>query len=262
MKKLFKKSVFVWIFVSVHLIGCTKQSLEINTPLSLEMGLSADYPPFEFKKNGQIMGFDVDLAQEISKELGYPLSIKDMDFSSLIPALQSGRIDFIMSGLSATEERRKNMDFSHPYFINALALVVPIDSLFHREEDFQNKKIGAQLGSTMEKFAKETASHSLNMQVIALGKNPLLIQELKSGRLDGIIFETVQAFAFVQANPALKVIPLKSGDSYNENMVAFSKSNHKHPQLKEQFNLALEKLKNNGTLEKIKSKWIGHPSND
>ena len=115
----------------------------------LILGLCADYPPFEFKKSGEIVGFDVDVAQEISKELGYPLSIQDMDFSALVPALQSGRIDFVMSGMTVTDERKKNLDFSDPYFSSKFALVLPKESSFSQESDFEDKRVGAQLGSTM-----------------------------------------------------------------------------------------------------------------
>lgn len=73
----------------------------------LTLGTSLDYPPFEFSQNGTAVGFDIDIAQALSKEMGYKLEIKDIEFSGLIPALKSGRVDFIMSGMSESEEEKR-----------------------------------------------------------------------------------------------------------------------------------------------------------
>jgi polar amino acid transport system substrate-binding protein len=248
--------LFSCLLVAFGLSGCTASSnASKSDPLLLVVGLSADYPPFEFKKNGEVVGFDVDVAQAIAKELGYSLSIQDMDFSALIPALQSGRIDFAMSGMTITEERKKNVDFSDPYFTASFSIIVDQASSFSKEEDLQGKRIGAQLGSTMEKYAKTKAKVYSGMQIVALGKNPLLIQELKSGRIDGMISEDVQAVSFVQANPTLKQIRLSStGDGY---AIAFPKANTKNAQFKEQVNAALKKLTTSGQMAEIQKKWLG-----
>ena len=89
----------------------------------LRLGLSADYPPFEFKKDGRVVGFDVELAEELAKDLGYSLEIQDMDFSALIPSLTSGRVDFVMSGMAVNEERKKNIDFSDIYYTGKFAVI-------------------------------------------------------------------------------------------------------------------------------------------
>ena len=83
---------------------------------TLTMGTSADFPPFEsVDPSGEIIGFDIDLAKAIGEELGYEIEVKDMKFDGLIGALQSDRIDFVMSGMSATDERKENVDFSTEY---------------------------------------------------------------------------------------------------------------------------------------------------
>ena len=232
--------------------GCTRTDSKVDN--ALVMGLCADYPPFEFKKNGEFAGFDIDLAHEIARKLGYTLKIQDLDFSALIPSLQSGRVDFVMSGMTISEERKKNIEFSEVYFLSSFALIVPQASPFLAENQFQGKRVGVQLGSTMEKFAKEMSKDYSDMKIVALGKNPVLIQELKSGRLDGVLSEEVQARAFVEANPSLKFAPLSrhSGDGY---AIAFPKG-EKAVQLREKMNLALSDLRKSGKLEEIKTRWM------
>src|SRR5689334_7915697 len=113
-------------FILLTLQGCNvgpKSDQKI-----LKLGVSADYPPFEFKQNGRIVGFDVDLAEELAKELGYTVEIQDMDFSALIPSLKTGRVDFVMSGISVNEERKKNVRFGDPYYSGKFAVVSKSDT--------------------------------------------------------------------------------------------------------------------------------------
>src|SRR4051812_47325674 len=102
---------FLICLVTLGLSACTAGNLGVGEK-TLVMGFSADYPPFEFKKNGEVVGLDIDVAREVAQALGFSLVLQDMDFSALIPALQSGRIDFAMSGMTLNEERKKNVDFS------------------------------------------------------------------------------------------------------------------------------------------------------
>jgi ABC-type amino acid transport substrate-binding protein len=228
------------------------------------MGVSPDYPPFEFSKGGTTVGYDIDLAQALAKEAGVSLVIQDLDFSSLIPSLQSGRIDFAMSSISANEERKKNVDFSDPYFLSSFALLTREDGSVVQESDLPGKIVGVQLGSTMEKHAKILKERHPGMEVVSLSRNPILIQELKSKRLDGVLVEDLQAAAFVVANPHLKFVSLSnSGDGYS---IAFRKQKNLpktasegsflHAPLRDRMNAALKKLKADGTLDELKNKWL------
>ncbi len=254
--KLF--AVFAFMVGVVGLFGRadSMESTQLDEKV-LVVGMSADYPPFEYKKNGQIVGFDVDLAQEIAQQLGYTLKIQDMDFSVLIPSLQSGRIDFAMSGMTVTDVRKKNVDFSDVYFSNTFAVVLRKSTEFSHEEDFKGKRVGVQLGTTMEKYGKEKAQSYPGMEVVPLGKNSFLIQELKAERLFGVITEQAQAVEFVKANPGLKFVPLeKTPDGY---AVAFRKSSNPEriPNLREKVNSILDQLQVNGRTEQLRIKWLG-----
>lgn len=244
-----KKCIFSLGLLSLTLgIGCSK----VNKPEGneLTMGTSADYPPFEFQHRGEIMGFDVDVAKAITEELGYELKVEDMDFGGIIPALKSGRIEFAMAGITATPERSKSIDFSTPYYTPQLAILSRKDAPVNSIEQLPNKKIGVQLGSTMEAFIKEEAKELPGIDVIALGRNPQLVQELKVGRIDGVILEVLQAKAFSEKNSSLEWQTLPG--SQEGFAIAFPKNSP----LTESFNEAIEALKNSGKLEALQEKWL------
>lgn len=139
------------------------------------MVTSADYPPYEFRdttKGNEIIGFDVDIAKYITKELGLELQITDTDFNGLIPALQSKRADFAMAGMTPTAERKKNVDFSDSYYEAKNTIVSLKGSNLKTPENLTGKEIGVQLGSTQEKAAKEFK----NVKLKSLNKTAEIIQ--------------------------------------------------------------------------------------
>ena len=257
------KYFFLVLFSLVSLgtacsVGNSAATKTGNQPRTLVMGTSADYPPFEFRKHGEVVGLDIDIAREICNELGYDLKIQNMDFNALIPALDSGHVDFAMSGLTITEERKENLAFSEVYFQNSLALLIGPKVQFAEEKDFANKKIGAQLGSTMERVGKEKVKKYPGLQLIALSTNTILIEDLKSRRLDGVIVEKAQARAFVKVFPDLRVLEFPGlnpagSDGY---AVAFPRGTKRSSEVQLEFKHVLEKLKQNGKLQEIQKKWL------
>lgn len=227
-------------------IGCGKKG-DMTT---LVMGCSADYPPFEFQKNGEIIGSDVDLAKAICEKLGYELEIKDMEFSGLIAGLNSGGIDFAMSGMAVTEERVKRVDFSQQYYEPKFAMLYRKDTMVDDVKKMKGRKIGVQLGTTMEAFVKEKANKMSNIEIKSLSRNPELIQELKIGRIDAIVIEESQVVHFAKANNDLTYSTLEdaAGEGY---AIAFPKGS----ELKAKFDGALDEMKANGELKEILNKW-------
>lgn len=214
------------------------------------MGCSAEYPPFEFRTNGELVGFDIDLAKLICTKLGYSLEIKDMDFNGLIAALNSGRVDFVMSGMTVTEERAKRVDFSPMYYEPKFALIYRKDNVMDDIQKMKGKKIGVQLGTTMEIYAKEKANKVDDITILSLNRNPELIQELKIGRIDAIIIEQSQALQFTKANSDLtySILSDSAGEGY---AIAFPKGSD----LKVKFTEVLDEITANGELETILIKW-------
>ncbi|WP_235827949.1 transporter substrate-binding domain-containing protein [Brevibacillus migulae] len=222
----------------------------------LVMATSADYPPYEFHdlSSGQdkIVGFDVDIANYIGKELGYEIEIQDMNFDGLIPALQSKRADFVMAGMTPKPERLQNADFSAIYYEARNTIVSKKDSNITKPEDLANKKVVVQLGSIQEGDAKEMAKTIPGMQITSLNKIGEMVQEIKTGRIDAAIIEDTVAKGFVANNPELQFNTLPdAGD--NGSAVAFPKGSE-HV---EEFNNVIKKMQENGEMEKLIKKWFG-----
>ncbi len=172
----------------------------------LVLGTCADYPPYEthaiIDGKDEIVGFDIEIAKEIAKTLGVELQIEDMDFDALLVALNSDKVDIVIAGMSATEERTKSVDFSIVYYNPSQKIVVrkaDVESLTGLEA-FNGKTIGVQKGTIQEEFADANMSGA---NKIALGKIPALIMELKSSKSDGIVLEEPVAAAYIGKNEDL-----------------------------------------------------------
>ena len=172
LKKYFKNLITLSLILvlSVSLCACGKKNTSSNKKdvlttikenKKITLATSPDYPPFEFliSENGQskIVGFDIELAKEIAKKIGVELEIKQMDFDALIPALKSGQVDMVITGMSPNEERKKSVDFSDIYFEGKNAVLVEEKNAknFTDEQSLKDKKIGVQKGSTQEVYVKD-----------------------------------------------------------------------------------------------------------
>lgn len=177
----------------------------------LVLGTCADYPPYETHAivdgKDEIVGFDIEIAKEIAKALGVELKIEDMDFDALLVSLNSDKVDMVIAGMSANEERAKAVDFSMIYYNPQQKIVIRkenLDSLTSLEA-FNGKTIGVQKGTIQEEFADKNMSGA---NKIALGKIPALIMELKSGKSDGLVLEEPVAAAYVGKNDDLAIAAL------------------------------------------------------
>jgi arginine/lysine/histidine transport system permease protein/arginine/lysine/histidine transporter system substrate-binding protein len=216
----------------------------------ITLGTSPDYPPFEYKEGEVIKGFDIEVAKLIAEEFGVELKIKEMEFSSLIPSLKSGKVDFVMAGLTVSAERLKNVSFSNNYYQASIAVITKKRAQITNEKQFINKAIGAQLGSTMEQYVKEKSLYLNDIEIIAISNNMQLIQELKSGRIDAVLVESAQAESFIALNHGLayNILP-NSGGGY---AIAFKKKSL----LRDEFNKALINLQAAGKLKKLEKEWL------
>jgi polar amino acid transport system substrate-binding protein len=213
----------------------------------LRFGTSAEYPPFEYKVSGKIVGFDVDLAKLIAKELGKEAAFEDMQFSTILPALQSGHVDIAISTITVTEQRKQHFDFSQIYYIDGIAAVYKQDQPINGIADLKGKKIACQLGSTMEIWLKKNGFRS---QTIAMDNNNLAIEALKANHVDVVLMDGAQGAIFSKKNThmAFQVID-KSADGY---ALVTQKGSPLIPKI----NQALVNLKQNGELAKLEEKWL------
>lgn len=222
---------------------------------TLTMLTSPDYPPYGFYETSggerRIVGFDIDIANYIAKELGYQLRVQESDFNGLIPALQANRADFVMAGMTPTEERKKNVDFSNIYFQANNTIVALRGSNLTKAENLAGKRVGVQLGSIQEGDLKKIAEKVQGIQIKTLNRVPELIQEIKARRIDAAIVEDTVVKGFAQANPDLEynVIP---SEGPSGSAIAFPKGS---PRVAE-FNQVLDRMKANGELNRLAQKWF------
>lgn len=183
---------------------------------TLVVGTSADYPPYEFttKVNGQtkIVGFEMEMAKQIAKDLGVKLVVKNMQFDSLLVALETGKVDLIISGMSPTAERKKSVAFSKIYYTGAPYLVINKTDMakYDSINDLKDKKVGAQNGSLFYDLIKKAMPDS---QRKGLGKLSDLILSLQSHKIDGILMDEATAKAYIESNSSLS--GFKSGIKLN-----------------------------------------------
>jgi ABC-type amino acid transport substrate-binding protein len=221
----------------------------------LKMGTSADYAPFEYidtAKGNDIIGFDVDLAKMIAKELGYEIQIVDMDFSGLIPALQSGKVDFVMAGMTPTEERKKNVDFSDVYYVSRNMIVSKKGSGIKTVEDLKGKTVGVQTGSIQEGEANKMAK-TVDMKIESRNRIPELIQEIQAGRFDAAIIEDTVARGYLKtSNGKLEGHTIPTNEQEAGSAIAFPKGS----KLRDEFNKVLQEKMKNGEVDKLIKKWF------
>ncbi|WWU64346.1 transporter substrate-binding domain-containing protein [Clostridium baratii] len=224
---------------------------EIKDKGELVVGLSADYAPYEFytmvdgKKT--IVGFDVELAKEIAKDLGVKLTLKEMKFDALLGALPAGQIDMIISGMNPDEERAKVIDFSDIYYTAQHGVLVNKKDLdkYKSVEDLKSARVGAQMGSTQADIVKEKIKAE-KPTLLANVNN--LILELKSGKIDALVTEKPVAEMAIKNNNELALSKIEFKDETGGNAVAVKKD---EKELVEQVNKTIKRLKDSGELDKF-----------
>lgn len=224
---------------------------EIKDKGELVVGLSADYAPYEFytmvdgKKT--IVGFDVELAKEVAKDLGVKLTLKEMKFDALLTALPAGQIDMIISGMNPDEERAKVMDFSDIYYTAQHGVLVNKKDLdkYKSAEDLKSVRVGAQMGSTQADIVKEKIKAE-KPTLLANVNN--LILELKSGKIDALVTEKPVAEMAIKNNNELALSKIEFKDETGGNAIAVQKG---EKELVEQVNKTIKRLKDSGDLDKF-----------
>jgi polar amino acid transport system substrate-binding protein len=199
-------------------------------------------------RDGEIVGFDIDLITEIGKHLGKKIEFKNMEFHSLLAALSSGNVDMVISGLSITPDRQGRVDFSIPYTSATVAVLYRKEDGFKESADMTHKHVGAQLGSIFSIVAHELAVKSM-CNVSALSSNLHLVEELKSRRLDAVILEEAQADKFIEMYPHLSKFLITDFVS------SFAIAMPKGAKFKTNVDHTIKGLKSNGTLNALEKRW-------
>ena len=252
MKIIGKFALFTTLLCSLS--GCFDKD-EDNI---LKVGISPDYPPFEFQQNEEIKGFDIDLANEIARKLDKKLVIKSVPIYNLISSLKNGNIDIIISGLSPTEARSKSVSFSDIYYKSKMAILYDTNkSNMKSLSDLEGKTIGVQTGTTMEAFLSDSDAVK-TLTVLSQDTNNQLIEHLKIGRIDAVIMDLDQAISFLNASPSFKYFTIDTPEEYGFAVVLPKDKQD----LLTQINEIIATLKNNGELDAIGKKWLTQPVSD
>ncbi|WPX97667.1 ABC transporter substrate-binding protein [Candidatus Fokinia crypta] len=211
----------------------------------LRIGTEGMYPPFEFYKDGELTGFDVDLGNLVAQQLGVKPVFVDMTFNSLFPAVNIGKIDVAIATISASEAKKKNFAFSDPYYEDTIGMLY-INDKITKKEDLSGKIIGIQFGTT-----GNTAWINQNCKepkIVYMDNNNMLVEALKAKRLDVVIVDVPQAKYFAKNNKLKWKLLGSISDGYRIVMKKDSK-------LLPKVNDALKTLTNNGEIGKLKKKW-------
>ncbi len=256
MKKL--SLILLFSITSLILAACGANEDKAGTASGdskkLIMGTSADYKPFEYvdtANSDEYIGYDIDLAHKLADELGYEIEVKDMEFSGLISALKTGQVDFVLSAMTPTPERQKNVDFSDVYYTAKDMIISKKDSGIKSEKDLAGKTVGVQLGSIQQDAAEELSS-SIDLKVETRDRIPELIQDLQNGRFDAIIIENTVANGYLKKNTELQGNTMNVDEEEAGSAIAFPKDSKRT----KEFNKALKKLDENGELDKLAEKWF------
>ena len=224
----------------------------------LHMATNAAFPPYEMTSDGEgydgYEGIDVEVAAKIAEKLGLKLVIDDMEFGSVITSVQSGKADMAMAGLTVTEERKQNVDFTDSYATGVQVVIVPEDSDIASVDDLANDKmIGCQDGTTGYIYCSDTVENGGYGEdhVTSYTNGAMAIEALKAGKVDAVVIDNEPAKQFVAVNEGLKILDT---EYIVENYaIGISKDN---PALCEAVNKALNELIDDGTVKQIVDKYI------
>lgn len=213
----------------------------------LVMVTNAEFPPYEYRENNEIIGIDADIARAIAEHMGMELEIQDMAFDSLIPAIQSGKADFAAAGMTVREDRLKNVDFTETYAEAAQVIIVKEGSEIASPDDLTGKKIGVQTGTTGDIYADDIEG----ADVQRFNKGMEAVMALTQDKVNAVIIDREPAKVFVKENEGLKILD----EAFTEEAyaIAIKKGN---AELVEQMNAAIQDLKESGELQKIVDKYI------
>ena len=231
------------------LAGCGSSNSDNSTPAGddasdaaktkLVVATSTDFPPFESLEGGEVVGIEVDILSKIAEKMGMELDIQQMDFDSVIPGVQAGKFDVGMSGITVTDKRKENVDFSSVYFMAAQAIVVADGSSITGKADLEGKKVSVQTGTTAEEYCMANG-----YEVLAFTANNDAAAALTAGKVDAWVVDNEVALAMA---PELGLTVLDEAMTSEPYAFALQKGSD----LLAPFNEALDALLSDGTIEQI-----------
>ena len=214
----------------------------------LTMGTNAAFPPYEFYDGEDIVGIDAEIAGLLAEKLGLTLEIVDMDFATIVTSVQTGGVDIGLAGMTVTEERLENVNFTDSYATGVQVIIVKEDSDIASVDDLEGKLIGVQEGTTGYQYCSEDYGEE---NVLAYTNGATAVQNLVQGAVDCVVIDEQPALSFVEANEGLKILDTEY--VIEDYAAAVSKEN---TALLDALNAALKELQEDGSIQKILDKYI------
>lgn len=239
------------ILLGITLTGCQEET-EVLTVYT-----SSGYEPYEMiGTDGELTGFDIELMEALASEVGIQIEWKDVDFDGIIASLQSGQAEVAIAGISPTSDRKEQVDFSDVYYNSEAGLtnflVFDSSSSITGLDDLDGLIVSAQLG-TVQATLLESLKDEYNFTVDLRNTNTQIVEEIKAGRIDVLVVESLISDSILDANSSLSKVGFESSlDDESGNAIAFQKDS----EYVDLFNEALQTLKENGTLDALIEKWF------
>ena len=243
--------------MALSLAACASTSkTEETASAKLTMATEATFPPYEYYDGDAIVGIDVEVAQAIAEKLGMELEVTDIAFDSIIPGIQTGKYDMGMAGMTVTDERKEQVNFSDSYATGVQVVIVkddsPITSVDDLFADGASTVVGTQAGTTGFIYATSDIEDVGLGTVKSFCKTTDAVEALKNGQVDCVILDNEPAKALVAANEGLHILDTEY--AVEDYAIAIAKEN---TDLLEKVNKALSELTADGTLQSIVDKYIG-----
>lgn len=219
---------------------------------TLKFGTNAEFPPFEFVSNkggviGEFDGIDMAMAKQIAEDNGMTPEINNMEFDSLLVALQNGQLDAVIAGMTVTDERKESVDFSNPYYTATQVMIVKEDSEIAKASDMEGKKIAVIQG-----YTGETVVSDLGYAYEAFKKGTDAIMELMNGKTDVVVIDKATAEKYIKDNEGIKAVEDSEAFEAEEYAVAVAKGN---TELLEKINASIEKMIADGTVNELAAQY-------
>lgn len=217
------------------------------------VGVDNTYPPFEFTEDGELVGIDVDLIKAIAEDQGFEIEIEQMDFSGIIPSMQSGELDVGMGGMSITDERKETVDFTDPYFEAGISLVVANDTTdIEKLEDLDGKNVVVKNGTVGANFAEENKDE-YGFEIVQVNDSASMFQEVTNGTADALMEDyPVISYAISTGELDLEIV----GDRLTGDNYGISVLKGENDDLLAMINEGLANIQEDGTYDEILDTYI------
>ena len=242
MKKFIALALVLVLCLSLAACGAKGATLaQVKKAGKITVATSPDFPPFESLENNEVVGIEVEIMKLIAKDLGVEIEFVQMDFDSVLTGIQSAKYDCGMSGITRNPDREKNMLFTDPYYNAAQVIVVKADSAIKAKADLKDKTVSVQTGTTAEAGCQDEKIATKGFTANADAK-----AALTTGKVDAWVVDNLTALQMVEEGDGLVVLEEKMTEE--PYAFAFAKGSE---DLVAEINKSLEKLINDGTVEKI-----------